>query len=332
MRLSSALLIAGCIGFFVGMLVSIGAEPVTVISGIFEGAFGSQMAINDTLEAFIPLVIAGLAVFIGLRAGLFNIGVEGQLLAGALISAVIALAIPGPIGIVLAIIAGMFAGLLIAAPAGLIKAHRGGHEVITTIMMNNIVILVTGALVAGPLKDPERQNATTPLLAESSRIPTLQIGSDLQISYMIFVAIALTFLSAWWLRRTVAGYELRAVGENPKAAQFAGAKPKKVIVLAMCGSGALAGLAGTTMVLGLEGRFFVGFSPGYGFDALGIGLLAGPSAWLLLPASLLFAALGTGTTFIQILGVPKGIGSVVVGLIIIVVSVLRYRTGRTDGT
>jgi len=151
---------------------------------------------------------------------------------------------------------------------------------------------------------------------------------DWSLNLALGLGIALTAALAWWLRSSVAGYELQAVGANPTAAETAGVSSRRVTTLAMMASGALGGLAGALQVLAYEGRFYAGFSPGYGFDALGVALLAGASAWGVLPASLLFGVLAKGGTSVQILGVPKGITGVVLGLLLVLFAAVRYRRAR----
>lgn len=307
-----------------GALVAAGAAPADTAKSLFEGALGSSKALEGTLKHFVPLLIAGVAVFLALRAGLFNIGVEGQFTVGALVCAVVALKIPGVIGIVIGILLASAAGALWAYPAGWIKAMRGGHEVISTIMLNNIAAQVTTALVAGPFKDPKQQGTTTASLDPSRLLPN--VWSEPKISVALLVAVVLV-VGLWrWLARTVPGYELQAAGANPTAATLAGVDAKRVTMRAMALSGALGGLAGALQVVAFEGRFYAGFSSGYGFDALGVALLAGASPLILFPSAALFAILAKGSTTIQVMnGVPKGISFIVLGLLIVIFAAVRYR-------
>lgn len=307
-----------------GALVASGAAPADTAKSLFEGALGSPKAIEGTLKHFVPLLIAGVAVFFALRAGLFNIGVEGQFTVGALVCAVVALKVPGVIGILLGVSLAAVAGALWAYPAGWIKAMRGGHEVISTIMLNNIAGQVSTALVAGPFKDPAQQGTTTASLEPNRLLPT--IGQDPRISIALIAAVALV-IGLWrWLVRTVPGYELQASGSNPKAATLAGIDAKRVTIRAMAISGAIGGLAGALQVVAFEGRFYSGFSSGYGFDALGVALLAGSNPLVLFPSAALFAILAKGSTTIQVMnGVPKGISFVVLGLLIVIFAAVRYR-------
>lgn len=320
-----AALFAGALAILVGALLVAGVGPLDTLTVLVKGSLGSASAIAGTLRETTPLIIAGLAVFVGLRAGLFNIGVEGQLLVGALAATAAGLAVPGPGGILLGIVAGAVAGGLWALPAGWIRAYRNGHEVITTIMLNNIALFFTNWLITGPLKDPGQDSPTTRTLEASTRLPQIIDEPPFTVNVALPLGIAAVCVLAIWLRRTVAGYELQAVGANPTAARFAGIHPRRTMLSAMVGSGAIAGLAGAVQLLSYEGRFYAGFSPGYGFDALGVALLAGSNALGIIPSSLLFGILAKGGTALQIEGVPKGITTVVLGLLILLAAAIRYR-------
>lgn len=331
-----------------------GVAPVEAFRGMAHGAFGSPDAWRGTLRQTMPLLFTGLSVFLGLRAGLFNIGVEGQLIVGALAAAVVALSLPGPLGLMGGAIAGMAAGALWTLPAGWIKAYRGGHEVITTIMLNNIASLLTAYLVGGPLKAAGSQMPTTGTIEATSRLPSLlllqprdggsqwRLGSAddpamreigrvvFEMSLGIPLGVVLIAVLAYWLYRSVAGYELRAVGANARAAEFAGVDARRVTVRSLAVSGALAGLGGALTAMGPEGRFFAGFSPGYGFDGLGVAILAGSNPWGIAPAALLFGALNKGALSVQILDVPKGITGVILGVLIIAFAAARVRQRKVE--
>jgi simple sugar transport system permease protein len=324
------LLVLASLAAVILALVAVGAAPGAVLSEWLRGSLGTPGARAGTLRQFTPLLIAGVAVFVALRAGLFNIGVEGQFLIGALAAVAVALRVPGPAGLLLGMAIGAAAGAAWAWPAGWIKAYRGGHEVITTIMLNNVALLFTGYLVAGPLKDPNDQSATTATLPAGSRLPNLVADPPFFLSLAVPLGLVVLLVVAVWLRRTVAGYELNATGANPVAARFAGIAVERVMVRAMLASGAIAGLAGGLQALAYQWRFFDGFSPGYGFDALGVALLAGGSPWGIIPGALLFGVLGQGSTAVgATLGVPKGIGGVLLGLLIIVFAAVRYRERKS---
>ncbi len=320
-------LCAGAIAILVAALLLSHNNPIDAAATLVKGSLGSPTAITGTLKETTPLLIAGLAVFIALRSGLFNIGVEGQLTVGALAAAVVGLKFPGPLGIAAGTAAAIAAGALWALPAGWIRAYRNGHEVITTIMFNYLAGFLTFYLVNGVFKDPHQQEATTANLPDATRLHPW--GSAIQINPGLILGLLACIALWWWLSRTVAGYELRLTGANPIAAAFAGVKPKPTIVKAMLCSGAIAGLAGAIQVFASESRFYSDFSPGYGFDALGVALLAGTNALLLIPAGLLFGILAKGGTMLQIEGIPKGITTVILGILILLAAAFRYREVKT---
>jgi simple sugar transport system permease protein len=332
LRINILLLIGGAIALLTGLLVVTGISPGEAGKQFIMSSLGSAKALSGTLVYTTPLLIAGIAVYLGIRAGLFNVGVEGQLLVGALIATAFALKMPNIWGLLLGILGGMVGGALWALPAGLIKAYKGGHEVITTIMLNNIALYLTSALVVGSLKDPNQEGPTTPFISELTRLPALYSNETLHFTINIALVIGgiLLVVYAFWLRRTVAGYEMDVMGANPIAALFAGICVTQNTVRAMLMSGAIAGLAGAFQVLAYQGRFFQGFSPGYGYDAIGVALLAGSSPWGILPSAFLFGTLNKGTAAIQLFGVPKGFSGVVLGLLIICFAAYRYRKVQSD--
>jgi simple sugar transport system permease protein len=306
----------------IGALLLAGISPSAAAGTLVSGSVGNLPHLSKTLEKMTPLLLAGLAAFVALKVGLFNIGVEGQLVLGSITAAAVAGAVPGAGGVVLAIFAAVFVGAIWALPAGLIKAYRGGHEVITTIMLNNVAGFLVLYLAAGPLKAAGQQSPETADVL--TKIPSLNLAG-LNVNYAFVVAVIGAVLAAIWFGRTVLGYEWQAVGANPEAARYAGVSTKKVIVNAMLLSGAIAGFAGAVQVLAYEGRFYPEISSGIGFDALGVALLAGPSALGVLISSFGFGVLATGATQLAILGVPKGITGVVLGVLIILAAVFRYR-------
>lgn len=313
-----------------GALVLAGASPGQALWDLVRSSLGSASAISGTLREVTPLLLCGCAVYLGLRAGLFNIGVEGQFTVGALAAAVIAIRVPGSPGVLAATAGGMAMGGLWALPAAAIKAYRGGHEVITTIMLNSVAGLLTTALVAGPLKPPGEQSPQTAQIPSASYLPDLVHIGQLHVGGGLVLGVLLAACLGIWLNRSVAGYELRAVGANPVAAQFAGIDRRRIIMRSLVWSGAIGGLGGAVQVLSFQHYFLPGLSSGYGFDALGVALLAGSIPLALAPSSLLFGLLSQGGTAIQVNDqVPKGLISVIVGLIIVIAAAMRYRRAVT---
>ncbi len=333
-----ALVVSACLGLLAILLNLAGASGVDVTRSFAEGVSGYSFdrsefvgfgPISEILRRMAPLVITGLAVFIALQAGLFNIGAEGQLKVGGLAAVSVALysGTPGPAGIVFALLAGSLAGMLWAIPAGAIKTWRGGHEVITTIMLNNIAVHFATFLIAGPLRKPGSAEPATDYVSDSLRmLPIGDSGRTITVYPSLVVGIVLCAAATWWLYRTPTGFELRASGANPIASLFAGISVRKFAFWSMAASGGIAGLAGGLHLLGQEGRFADGFSPGFGFDSLGVALLAGRSPLGIVPAAMLFAAIDQGALRAQVAtGLPKEISSVMQGLVILVVAILRYR-------
>jgi len=324
------LVVAGT-GLVWAVISSTGTPPPAALQEMFSGAFGSPAGWRETFKEATPLRVLGASVFLALKAGLFNIGADGQYVVGGLAAAVVGLRVTGPIGVILGVVAGIAAGAAWAFLPAWIKAYRGGHEVITTIMMNNIGRLAATALAAGVLKAPNQQNAETPLLSDATTLPNLVQDGAFRLSWAFVIGLAVVVLLALYFSRTVSGYETAAAGANPRASVFAGIDVRKTTLYAMLASGALAGLAGALQVFAVKHQFNADFSPGYGFDALGVALLAAGRAWFVIPSALLFGALARGTSALSILGVPKGLNGVLLGLIVLVFAAVRYRKEAANG-
>ncbi|MHB1004759.1 MAG: ABC transporter permease [Chloroflexota bacterium] len=310
-------------------------RPALAYLGLFEGAFGSPQALAETSVWATPYVFAGLAVALAFKGGLFNIGAEGQVALGALFSAWVGFALPKIVGplpvfihVPLAILGGALAGAIWGAIPGYLKARTGAHEVINTIMMNYLALLLTGYLLNGPWKDPNPLNvvAQTPLLPASARL--LPIFPELRFHWGAIVAVVMVFAVYWLLWKTTLGFEIRTVGTNPNAARYAGISVARVTVLAMGLSGMLAGLAGTFEVVALNFRHTLGFSTGYGFDAIAVALLGKSNPFGVLLAAILFGAMRNGATRMQFLTqVPVDIISVIQALVLLFVAadaIVRY--------
>jgi len=274
--------------------------PFAALGALLAGAFGGASAWAGTLAKATPLLCTGLAVALGFRGGLFNIGVEGQLLLGALAAAVVGsrLALPAPLHVAAAVGAGAVAGAAWALPAALLKSRRGVHEVISTIMLNYVALLLTDWLAAGPLKASDRMGPQTAPIALSAQLPRLMPRSELSAG--IFLAIAAALATWFFLARTPRGFEIRAAGLNPAAAHRAGIDVPGVIVLTLALSGALAGLAGAVEVLGVHYRFAARFSPGYGFDGIAVALLALNHPVAVIATGVLFGGLANGAVAMEI--------------------------------
>ncbi len=329
----------------------IGALSLTWITvrdayvALFEGSFGNPKTIveaigvwrntgetravldalrpiSESLVISTPYIFAGLAVALGFRGGLFNIGAEGQLFVGGLASVYVGYAIkglPAYIHLPLALLAGIAAGAFWGAIPGYLKARTGAHEVINTIMMNYIAFRLTDHLLSGPMARPDGLPITTEI-APSAYIPTL-LPAPVRFHWGFFIAIGAAFLVYWFLWKTTRGLEIRMVGANPRAAKYAGVQISKSTVLAMGLSGALAGLAGANQVLGVDHRMVRAFSTGYGFDAIALALLGNSHPVGVVLASLLFGFLRGGAARMQSMaGVPVEIIRIIQGMVIIFVA------------
>ncbi len=307
----------------------IGKDPIKAYAVLWKGAFGTEKGFLSTLTKATPLILTGLSVAFSFRCGLFNIGAEGQLYMGAITAAYLGFKIaglPSFIHLPLVLIAGALAGAFWGFVPGWLKAKRGVHEVINTIMMNYIAILFTDYLVTGPLMT--NYVPKTPLIAKSAMLPTLLSSPPIYLSAGILVSLLCVYIVDFILRKTVVGYEVRAVGFNPYAAEYGGISIGRNFMLAMSISGALAGLAGAIDVCGVYHRFYGGLSGGKGFDGISVALVAQNNPWGVILAALLFASLRTGSNLMQLeAGIPKHIVFVIQGIVIFTVACERaFRT------
>jgi simple sugar transport system permease protein len=326
-----AVLLALLIGAVI-LLVS-GANPFEAYAALFRGAFGSPTALGRTLEKATPLIFSGLSVAFAFKAGLFNIGAQGQLLFGAITAAFLGFAIhglPAFIHMPMALIGGALAGGLYAIIPGVLKAYRGVHEVITTIMLNYIAINVTDYLADGPWKDTSPGNviARTPVVDPAAAIDRL---GPVPIGFII--AILAAFVAWWLLSKTTTGFEIRMVGLNPSAARYAGIKVARTLILTLVIAGVLAGMGGAVETLGVVGRYQPGFNVGLGFDGITVAMLGKTHPFGTVPAAVLVGAMKAGSSEMQFAsGVAKEITDVLQALIlffvaadVIVRSLLRMR-------
>lgn len=283
------------------VLVVAGYPPGTALSAFVRGALGNRFLIGETLMAATPLTAAGLSFVLAFRVGLFNLGIEGQLVLGGLVAAWAGFGLTGlphTAHVIIAIALGAATGALWAAIPGYLKAVRGAHEVIVTIMFNYIGFKIASALVApgAPLKGPGDLPGT-PSVEATARLSRLLAGT--RLTGGIFVILGLCLVVWWLLKYTRLGYKMRAVGLSPGAAEYSGIPVASVTIAAMALSGGVAGSAGAIEVLGLHGKYFDGFSPGYGFDAIAVALMGQASPGGVVLAGLLFGALKVGAMKVQ---------------------------------
>ena len=321
-----AVVLAMVAGIIIIMITSPGSpgdrftEAISAYQALLSGSFGSLQSLSYTLVYVTPLIFAGLSVAIAFRAGLFNIGAEGQLAVGAITASAIGINAtnwPGWVLIPVLIVAGAFAGAIWGGIVGVLKAWRGAHEVVTTIMLNWTAFFVADYLINGPLLDPNLANSTKPLppqatFPEISVFYNKTLGAFLPkiaqpTTYLVDVTFffALIALLVYWflMARTTFGYEVRVIGQNPKAARYAGISTKRNIVLVMAIAGAFSGLGGVFHLMGQFPYYLTGSTfriDTVGFDAIGVALLGHTTAIGVLFASLLFGGLRQGAGLMEL--------------------------------
>jgi simple sugar transport system permease protein len=315
-------------------------------AALLEGAFGSPGRVADGLRTLretgenrefldairplaesltiaTPYILAGLAVALGFRGGLFNIGAEGQLFVGGLAAVYVGYAVTGLppyVHLPLALLAGVLGGAIWGAIPGLLKAHTGAHEVINTIMMNYVAFRLTDYMLhGGPMAAGPGQPATQEI-EPSAYLPAL-FPRPVRLHAGFFLALAVAGLVYWFLWKTTRGFEIRTVGANPRAARYAGMRINLITVLTMALSGALAGLAGANQILGVDHKMVSAFSTGYGFDSIALALLGNSHPAGVVLSSLLFGFLRGGAVRMQsVEGVPVEIIRVIQGLVIVFIA------------
>ncbi|MFH0751425.1 MAG: ABC transporter permease [Chloroflexota bacterium] len=321
-------------------------NPETYVAAFSSGDVNQVVRafnpISESLLAATPLIFTGLAVALGFRSGLFNIGAEGQLYVGAIVGTFVGFTVHGLplfVHLPLAIGAGFLGGALWGFIPGLLKARTGAHEVIVTIMLNYVSYqLVIWVLRQSWYQRPGRSDPVSPIVDPSAIIPPIIEGLRLNWGFVLAL-LAAAFVS-WLLFRSTLGFEFRAVGLNPSAARYAGMSISKTLILTMAVCGGLAGLAGTTEILGVTKALTPGFSPGYGFDGIAIALLGGSTPLGVVLAALLFGVLRAGATPMQAAtGIPIDLVVVIQALVIMFVAapalireLYRIKARRTTGT
>jgi simple sugar transport system permease protein len=326
-----ALIVALVLG--AGVMFFFGDDPRAAYQGLWEGAFGSGRAWSTTMRKMVPFLLTGLSVAVGFKAGLFNIGAAGQFLMGAVFSVAAGIhfaGLPMAAHLPLAILAGVLGGVIWGAIPGILKVYTGAHEVIVTIMLNYVAALFAGWTVfaggtqgqrPGPLWDPAAGAISqTQTVLPSARIPMLVIGT-FQVHYGIFLALAIMLLMWWLLYKTTTGFEIRTVGQNLKAAQYAGIKVRWTVILTMAIAGGLAGLAGAIETLGINHKFAPEFGGGVGFAGITVALLGQTHPLGVTLASFLFGAMDAGAARMQFVSkVPQDIIQVIQALILALVA------------
>jgi ABC-type uncharacterized transport system permease subunit len=318
-----ALLVAVVVGDL--LIITFGQSPGEVYRMLLRGTWGNAYGLGQVLYKATTLSFTGLAIALGLRAGLFNIGAEGQLAAGGFAAAVMGLALPAGVpwivGVPLCLLAAMAGGALVGAIPGVLKARFGAHEVIVTIMLNFITLATLNYAVASHLAMPETlHTADIPAGARIARLADVApMFHGSAANFTILVALLAAVVVGWYLFRTRAGYELRATGLQPDAAEYGGVRVPNVWMKAMAISGALAGLGGVNFVMGYKGYYEEGLAGGAGFLGVAVALVGRNHPLGVVIAALMFATLSQGGLAIHAM-VPKQMVEVLQGLVILAVA------------
>lgn len=323
--LGAALFVSGAV-----ILVS-GGNPVVAFGALVEGAFGSLDSLSELGVKTCPLLLTGLAITIAFRAGVWNIGAEGQLAMGAMAMAAVGTridALPAAAGLVLCLLAAAAAGAAWAGIAAVLKVRRNVNEIISTIMLNFIALSLVSYLVQGPLMEAGGRYPQTDAINVALWMPRLapyRIHAGLLLGLLLAAGVYVL------LFRTVAGYEMRAAGLSATASRLAGIEVDRRVVMALLLSGALAGFAGGVEVSGITRRMYEHFSPGWGFTAIAVALLGRLHPVGVVAAALFFGVLDAGSNSMQrAAGVSPVLVSVIQGTIVIFLVLLERRDSAAE--
>jgi ABC-type uncharacterized transport system permease subunit len=314
--------LAVILGMIVGavLMLAMGYNPIRGYQLVFQGVFGNNYYLGETLRSVTPLIFAGLAVAFAFRTGLFNIGVEGQFIVGQLTAAWVGITwdLPPVIHAIVAVLVAMIAAGLYAGIAGWLKARLGVHEVITTIMLNYVALFSSNYIIRTYLKgESEGTKDILPSASLSSEFLS-NLFDGARINWGLILALVFTLLMYWLLWKTTTGYELRAVGFNPHASEYAGMNVSKNIVLSMLISGMLAGAGGAVETLGVYGYMAIsaGFT-GIGFDGIAVALIGANNPFGVVLGALLFGGFSFGADNMQRAeGIPTESIQIVISMVI----------------
>ncbi|MBX3567764.1 MAG: ABC transporter permease [Rhizobiaceae bacterium] len=314
------------------LVLAAGASPLSVFGLVARGAAGSQFAILETLTRATPLIFTGLAVAVAFRARLWNIGAEAQLYAGAVITVVLGTgALPWPSWLLLPAIAisAMIAGALLLLFPAVLKTRLGVDEVVTTLLLNFVVLLFVSMLLEGLLKDPMGLGwPQSRKVIEAAQLPRIITGKRLHYGFALAIASAVI---VWVImKKTALGYEMRAVGHNPEASRFAGIPVNRVLMKTAILSGGLAALAGFSEVAGLKGNLTLDLSPGFGYSGIVVAMLAMLNPLGVVAAAIFVAGIFVGADAMsRTAGVPSYIADVMVALslltMVVAILLMRFR-------
>lgn len=329
----AALALLATAGVAAGSLWLGGFDPGRAFVALVRGSVGSGSALSITLVRAVPLILTGLAVSLAFRAGVWNIGAEGQLYAGAIAAAAVGTfggGLPAAVMVPAVLGAAVLGGALWTVVPAFMRLRLGVGEVITTILMNFVGIHMAAWMVAGPLQESRGVFQQTDPVVEAARLPALLPGSRVHLGLLLALLLG---VGMWALeRRTRFGFRLRAVGAAPEAARIAGMIPvDRVVLIAFIGSGAIAGLAGGVEIAGVTYSLYADLSPGWGYTAIAVALLGRLNPLAVVGTGLLFGALESGAAAMQReAGIPQVWVSAVVALVILSVLVVERAGSRAD--
>lgn len=310
------------------LIIAYGSDPLKAYAAMLNGAVGSAAAIANTGVRTAPLLLGGLAVALGFKAGLLNVGVEGQIYAGGAAAAAVGitpLPVPGWLHLVLAVVAGFLGGMLWGVIPALLKAYRGVSEIVITLMMNYVGIQFASLLVhaPSPLAKAGAFFPQSPNILTEARLPILIKGTSLHAGLILGLVLAILIHLA--LRYTPFGIRTRMTGQNPEAARYAGVNVQKQIILVLLLSAGLGGLAGTGEVLGLKWALYDYFSGGLGYDGIAVALMANSNPLAVILAALFFGALRAGAGKMQVaVGIETPIAQVIQALAVLFVIAIGF--------
>jgi simple sugar transport system permease protein len=318
-----------------GAALAVKTSPLLALQTLWLGAFGDTYAVSETLTQSVPLLFTGLGVAVAFRCGVWNIGAEGQFLAGAMaVAAVLRVWQPSSalVGVPVLLLAGAAAGAAWAGLAGGLRAYRRVPEVISTIMLNFVALYLFSWVIRGPLQEAARRFPQSEEAPAAVQLWRLLPPSRLHLGFLLAL-LALAGVQVF-LFRTVPGFQVRAVGQNERAARYAGIPARRVVLLAMAVSGGLAGVGGAVELLGVTFRLVEPFSPGYGFTAIAVALVGALHPLMIGLSALLFGALNVGSGALQrAAGIPSVFVSIIQAVVLLSVAwqgAVR-RKGETGG-
>lgn len=315
--------------FFGAIIISlIGQNPLEVYQAMWRGAFGTDRAIAATLVKATTMIFVGLSYGFAYKCGLVNIGIEGQLYMGALLSTFVGvyLRLPTLLHVPLALLAGFIGGAVCGGIVGFLKNRFNTSEIISTVMMNYIAIYIVSALVNGPMMEAKGSYPQSDIILNSAML--LKLIPKTQLTIGIFIALAALVIYFIYWKYTPMGFKMETVGANEKAAEYMGIPVKKMVFLSMAISGGIGGLAGSMEVLGVQHKLLEGLSAGYGFDGIAVSLLGNNNAIGIFFSSILFGALRSGGNAVQMFTqLPIAVIYIIQGLVIVFVVVDMIKTG-----